>query len=100
MAVFVSFGQVLQEMDNSCFNFSLHCFWLGPGRSLIQFSQLNSEELHLSSLNQSNYTAAAVAVVAPASKSLENAATKSLLILQYVGIQEFIHTAFLNKTEL
>lgn len=94
MTVFASFGQILQEMDNSCFNFSLHCFWLGPGRLLIQLSQLNSKELHLSSLNQSNYTAEALAVVAPANKSLENAVTKSLLIIQYLGIQQLIHTAF------
>lgn len=26
MTVFALFGQILQEMDNSCFNISLHCF--------------------------------------------------------------------------
>lgn len=91
--MFASFGQILQEMDNSCFNFYLCCFC---GRSLIQLSQLNSEELHLSSLNQSNYTAAALAVVTPVNKSLENAVTESLSIIQYLGIQKLIHTAFLK----
>lgn len=97
MTVFALFGQILQEMDNSCFNISLHCFWLGPGRSLIQLSQLNSEEWHLYSPNESNYIAAALAVGSPANKTPENAVTKSLLIIQYLGIQQFIHTAFFLK---
>lgn len=96
MAVFASFGHIFQKIDDFCFNFSLHCFGLDSGRSLIQLSQLNSEELHLSSLNQSNYTAAAVAVVSSANKNLENAATKSSCAILYVGIQECIHTSSLK----
>lgn len=78
-----AFGEILQEMDNSWFNFSLYCFWLGLGRSLIQHSQLNSEELHFSFLNESNYAAAVLAWVSHGNKSLENKGTKSLLIIQY-----------------
>lgn len=81
-------------MDNSCFSISLHCFWLDPGRSLIQFRQLNSEELHLYSLKQSNYIAAARAVGSPANKCPENTVTKSLLIIPCLGILQFVHTFF------